>query len=147
MCTEHCLSITEISWKGCNQFLKLYLVKITLEITVNSSKQGLHLISQAWLSSFLHVFLPILRSLYFSLLSLSLSLSTVTHASPYSSFSAVRFSTVSLTLIQFRTKSQNAQPCRLPFSMTPLTITIYPEFCGILYVFNPAHDTLGSKCF
>lgn len=149
MCTEHCSSIAEMSWKSCNQFLKLCSVKITLEIAVNSSKQGFYLISWAWLSSFLHVFLLYLtlRSLYFSLLSLSLSLSTVTHASPYSSFSAVRFSAVSLTLIQFRTKSQNAQPCRLPFSMTPLTITIYPEFCGILYVFNPAHDTLGSKCF
>lgn len=53
-----------------------------------------------------------------SLLSFALAL-IVTHASPYSSFSAVRFSTLSLTLIQFRTKSQNAQPCRLPFSMTP----------------------------
>lgn len=148
MCAEHCLSMAEISWKSCNKFLKLYSVKITLEITLNSSKQGFYPISWAWLPSFLHVFLLYLtlRSLYFSL-SFTLAL-TVTHASPYSSFSDVRFSTVSLTLIHFRTKSQNAQPCRLPFSMTPLTNTIYPEFCGILYVLNPACDTMdGSKYF
>jgi len=63
---------------------------------------------------------------------------------PTAPFSAVRFSTVLLTLIQFRSKSQNTQPCRLPFSMTPLAITIYPEFCGIVCVLHLAHDTVRN---
>lgn len=139
----------EISWKSCNQFLKLYLVKITLEITVNQSKQGFYLISYAWLSSFLHVFLLylILCSLVFPSShsrSLSHSDSCITLQLL---FGCQIFYSFSVTLIQFRTKSQNAQPCRLPFSMTPFAITIYPEFCGILYVFHLAHDTVGSKRF
>lgn len=57
------------------------------------------------------------------------------------------FYTFTVTLIQFRTKSQNAQPCRLPFSVTPLAINIYPEFSGILYVFYLAQDKVCFKSF
>lgn len=126
MCTEHCWSITEISWKSGNQFLKLYPVKIILEITVNSSKQGFlsNLVSVAFLiSSCVPAFYPTLF---------------IFPSPPFRSHSHSD-SCITLQLLfgcqifysftdsnPIQTKSQNAQPRRLPFSMTPITITIYP---------------------
>lgn len=151
-CAEHCLSITEICWKSCNQFLQLHAVKSTLEVTVSSGKQGFlsNLVSVTLLHFFMHFCF-----MFFSPPSLSLLPSSF-FLSPSHSDSCITlqllfgcqiFYSFTVTLIQFRTKSQNVQPCRLPFSMTRLTITIYPEFYGLLYILHLERDRVGSNSF
>ena len=134
MCTEHCFSIMEISRKSSNQFLKLYSVKITLEITVNPSKQGFYLILQGWLPSFLHAFL-----LYLILCSLIFPSScSPSHCHSDSCitlqllFGCQIFYSFTVTLIQFRTKSQNAQnscPSQRPPQHFPLPRILLDPVC------------------